>query len=832
MKKLTRNVSLLLLAVALLYSVDGFSQSKEKKQLKQRREVQRSRLRSRDSLMRSLTRSDTSINSRLQRIEQYVNTFNQIDNSLGEGIDTVEIGEQIPRVIRSIDRISKAAQTHKSATLRYLFVLRDNLDRLQTELDGWQSDMQDVDSKLIQNQNDILKFSRDTTLRTTSTDTAMRHSFIVQVHHLRVLWRHTDSLNRNILLQVNFLQDKIGMSYTKVLDESDEIDNKIKGFAMKAINGESDYLWKTKPTYNDFREALNRTITLDGLLLTYFFRNDITQHAVAIAMIVLIFTWLLYNRNKVLSKADNHEAVSQQAGYLYYHPVLSALLVAAIIVPLLYDHPPTVLIELFFLISLILSTILIRKELSDKTYRFLLKLLFITIIYAISNLFIEIANIDRYIVLALSALSIAIASQYLAEVKKSPEGHLPRTKLALRIFIALQIVSVILNITGRFSLSKIAGVTAVFNLWLILSLYVAIKVILEGLFLNFEAKKGSKSIINWMDYELVKKKFRNTLILAGTILWLFILLQNLNIDDWARDNIGDFLNQSQSIANTSFTFGGFVIFILVIWLSSIVSKIISYFYDVSARRVTDLSVLRRKNRTSALIIRIGVFTVGFLLAVAASGFPLDKLTIIISAFGVGIGFGLQNIVNNLVSGLILAFEKPINIGDVIEVDGHTGTMKEIGIRSSKVITGDGSEVIIPNGDFISHQVVNWTLSNSNRQIDLRVITAYGVDVHKVRELFKGLLLNREDIMSTPAPAVFVNNVSESAVEFKLLFWEADISSTGELRSKILTEVYELISRENIPLPGTQKDINLHFPEGIPMGNATTEKPKGNKTEPK
>jgi potassium efflux system protein len=89
------------------------------------------------------------------------------------------------------------------------------------------------------------------------------------------------------------------------------------------------------------------------------------------------------------------------------------------------------------------------------------------------------------------------------------------------------------------------------------------------------------------------------------------------------------------------------------------------------------------------------------------------LTIIISAFGIGIGFGLQNIVNNLVSGLILAFEKPIQIGDIIEVGNRSGTMKEIGVRSSKILTSDGSEVIIPNGDLFPQHVVNWTLSNNN-----------------------------------------------------------------------------------------------------------------------
>ncbi|MEB0250224.1 mechanosensitive ion channel, partial [Mucilaginibacter sp. 5B2] len=164
------------------------------------------------------------------------------------------------------------------------------------------------------------------------------------------------------------------------------------------------------------------------------------------------------------------------------------------------------------------------------------------------------------------------------------------------------------------------------------------------------------------------------------------------------------------------------------------------------------------------------------LAITASGFPLDKITIIISAFGIGIGFGLQNIVNNLVSGLILAFEKPIQIGDIIEVDNRSGTIMEIGIRSSKIATSDGAEVIIPNGDLISHHVINWTLSNNNRRIELIIGVAYGSDIERVKGILTDLLCNREEIMDNPAPLIFVHNLTENSVDFRLLFWAADIST--------------------------------------------------------
>jgi potassium efflux system protein len=818
MHRIIKIIPLIVLSIAVFSSFNGFAQSKNKKKLTIKREVERKALHSRDSLMRSLTKSDTSINSLLQRVEQYTTTFNQISNSLADGLDTADVSQQLPPVIKRIDKINTVAKTHKSSTLRYLFVLRDNLDRIQSELDGWQTDLEDVNTKLVQNETDLLKFYRDTILKTVPSDSLVRKTYFAQLKEVRLLWHKTDSTNRSALLKVNLLQDKIAISYTKTLDESDQIDSKVKGFALKAISGESDYIWDADLQYDNFKSALNSTLKLNGFLFNYFILNETETHLIGFLFLLLVFSWIIYNRTKALKNQDNPQQLFVEANYICKKPVVSSLLVVTAIAPYFYNHPPVVFLETFFLVSIILSFILISKELPKTIFNFLISLFVIAIFYSISNLFIEASNIDRFVILLLSVISIITGFVFYKKVKKEPDNHLPYSGLALKIFIGLQILSMLLNVTGRFSLAKIIGVTAVFNLWMLVILFLVVNIIIQGLFLQFQIKRGPNSFINWIDYNLVQKKFRNTLLLVASLLWLFFLLQNLNIEDWTVDSATDILNESRSIGGASFTFGGFVIFIFVIWVSSIASKLISYLYDISAQRVTDLSVAKKKNRTSALIIRMAVFSVGFLLAVAASGFPLDKLTIIISAFGVGIGFGLQNIVNNLVSGLILAFEKPINIGDVIQVDGHMGTMKEIGIRSSRVVTGDGSEVIIPNGDLISHQVVNWTLSNSNRQIELRIITAYGVDINKVKDILKDLLSNRDDIMSSPAPAVFLNNVDENAVEFKVLFWETDISTTSSLKSQVLTEIYQAIGKEGIPLPSTQKDIYLHFPEGIPLSN--------------
>lgn len=807
------------LLLVTIFSVNAVSaQTKNITSERSKRELARKRMHSRDSLLRSITKADTSINGLLQRVEQYAATYNQTYNSLSQGLDTTDISQQLPPVIKRIDKIQKLADTHKSSTLRYLFVLNDNLDHIQDKLNEWQTDLSDINDKLVQNQKDLLKFSSDTLMRIIPSDSIMRITYLAQRKAVFKLWHKSDSLNRADLLKLNLLQDKISVSYNKTLDESDQIDSKIKNFAMKAISGESDYIWNTGLDYASFKRALNSTIKLNNLLFDYFTKSQGPTHLAAIAFLVIILSWIFYTRSKALKNNASPDVTFEQAPFIYKHPLASALIVVSAIAPYFYDNPPEVFLEVFFLLAIVLTLLLIRKRSTPLT-NFLTVMMVLAVVYGISNLFIEIANIDRYVTLFLSVISIITAYKYYKIHKANPENSFPQTGTVLRIFLTLQILSLLLNITGRFSLAKIIGVTAVFNMWELLIFYIVVQILIEGLYLQFQVKKGGNSIINWMDYKQVENKFKSTLLLAAALLWLFILAQNLNIDDWVSDNLTDILSQQHSIAGATFQVGGFVTFIIVIWLSSIVSRVISYLFDVSAQRGNDLSALKKKNRTSTLIIRIAVFSVGFLLAVAFSGFPLDKLTIIISAFGVGIGFGMQNIVNNLVSGLILAFEKPIQIGDIIEVGGASGTMATIGIRSSKLITGDGSEVIIPNGDLISNRVTNWTLSNTNRQVSLIIQTAYGSDINNIKNILNSLLCNREDIMTKPAPSIFVNNITESFVEFKVFFWVADINTMSSLKSHILTDIYQEFMKNKIDLPAPQKDFYLHFPEGQPFGNS-------------
>lgn len=824
MHKIVKVTTYLLLFITLFSGVDALAQTKKKK-TRSKRDSLRASILSRDSLLRTLKKSDTSTNNLLQKVEYYTSAFNQIKGNLSKKIDTVDISTQLPRYEKSVGIIKSLIDDDKSSTLRYLFTIRDVLTRLGDQLDGWQDQLADINSKMIQNQTDLNAISKDSTLKILPSDSSLATTFLIQKIAIDSKYHRLDTVNKKLMVKIGLLQNRTSSVYISVLDLKDQIDQKIRDFGERALSAEYSDIWNMKASEgSDFKEALSKTATMNSKLFSFFISRDILTHLAGLVVLLGFLAWIYSSRKKILKTNDAPEGVFNQANYVTSYPITSSVIVAFTLVPNFYDHPPVVVLETFFVILIAAILYISKKTCPKPLFNYLLQLFIITNIYCISNLFIQVTNADRIAVLILGLASAYISIRLLPAVRKAPEDFLPHTGIVLKIFIALQLASFVCNVFGRFSLAKIIGVTAVHNLWLAMAMYYIVQIFMEALFLQLEASKNSNNLSSYIDFQLLKNKFRSVLTVLVSLLWIVMLTQNLSVEDSVFDHIEAFLTTNRSIGgtNTVFTFQSVIIFIAVIWLSSITSKIVSYLYDVSAKHKHDMDVLKKKNRTSTLLIRIGVIAIGFFLAVAASGVPIDKITIIISAFGIGIGFGLQNIVNNLVSGLILAFEKPIQVGDIIEVDSRSGTILDIGIRASKIATADGAEVIIPNGDLISHHVINWTLSNNNRRVELIISAAYGADIDKVKGLLKGVLDAHNDIIQIPEPSVLLHNLTSGSVDFRILFWAADISTWVGLKSQILADIYEVLTKEGIQLP--QQDVHLIWPqETLVISTPTKEK---------
>ncbi len=229
-----------------------------------------------------------------------------------------------------------------------------------------------------------------------------------------------------------------------------------------------------------------------------------------------------------------------------------------------------------------------------------------------------------------------------------------------------------------------------------------------------------------------------------------------------------------------------VLFFGILIISAIVSRIVSFFASDKIPVHTSSAEQHRIGLGSwILLIRIAIISMGLFLAVAAAGMPLDRITILLGALGVGVGLGLQALVSNLVSGLILAFEKPVNVGDFIEVAGKTGTIKSIGFRSSVVTAIDGSSLIIPNGDLLNDHLVNWSQGRGYRRVELVVSVAYGTDVNKLLPLLNDAMQTNKRILTTPPPVAFAETFNESSIDLKLFFWIAHPREWREVKREVM-----------------------------------------------
>ena len=183
------------------------------------------------------------------------------------------------------------------------------------------------------------------------------------------------------------------------------------------------------------------------------------------------------------------------------------------------------------------------------------------------------------------------------------------------------------------------------------------------------------------------------------------------------------------------------------------------------------------------------------MALAAAGFEVSQLAIVVGALGVGIGLGLQSVVNNFVSGLILMFERPIQPGDVVEVGGTSGKVREIGMRATTLSTFEGADVVVPNGMLLNEKLINWTLSDMDRRIDVNVGVAYGTDPRKVLDLLMEVaVVHAPASRPQPAPTVLFVGFGASSLDFGIRAWTNNFGDWVKIRSDLDVRVYDALGR--------------------------------------
>lgn len=244
-------------------------------------------------------------------------------------------------------------------------------------------------------------------------------------------------------------------------------------------------------------------------------------------------------------------------------------------------------------------------------------------------------------------------------------------------------------------------------------------------------------------------------------------------------------------------------FVALTWISGRFRKILV------SRILVKANIEPSVRESIGTVTKFLIILIGTIIIIQTAGIDMTAITLVAGALGVGIGFGLQNITDNFISGIIILFEKPIKVGDRIEVGEIQGNVTNISFRATQVLTNDNISVIVPNSQFISNQVINWSHNDRNIRFRIPVGVSYNEDPDKIRELLLQVADANPHVLKTPPPSVLFDAYGDNSLNFFLAVWTATHTDRPRvLKSELYFEIFRKFKAEGVEIPFPQRDIHL------------------------
>ncbi len=529
---------------------------------------------------------------------------------------------------------------------------------------------------------------------------------------------------------------------------------------------------------------------------------------------LLLFIGAIYFKKKMDVMEELKGSPSLELSFFFVSkPLSSSLLLAVILINAFFAEAPA---DIKDLVRLILVIPIVRilpsiLPLIRKRYFYLSALVFIVSI--LSEVFTEMIIFNRLLLLGNGMLCLLVFYSVIKDktILIGQKGGLSKFQLNVVRFGLISIVlSLLINAIGNMYLSTIlfnGAITLVYGGVIIFSASAVLKSFMQ-LIVRHRTAVDLNVFRNYPD-EILKWVFKIINWLA-VIYWLYLTSSNYLIFDSIYDGIEKLLTNPLELGSVKITMGNILAFFLTLILTLYISKFIRFILKDEV--FTHFEMPRGVPGAITMIVRLSLLGFGFILAFGAAEIDISNITIIFGALGVGIGFGLQNIFNNLVSGLILAFERPIQVGDVLQISNLNlmGEVKEIGIRASTIRTFDGAEVVVPNGNLISNEMVNWTLSDRRKRQELLVGVSYGTDMASVLKILDSVVNEQEGVLKKPSPFIIFKGFGDSSLDFRVLFW-THFDFGLSTKSRVGIAIDEAFKKEGITIPFPQRDLHIQSP---------------------
>ena len=737
----------------------------------------------------SVKRRTDTLRTKLVRTRNALNHINASSKTIAAPkqvrLDISDVKKRVEPIREELRDPKKPIDNKRLAG--YSILLKSSQDKLGTYRKALSRSVADLQSSA----KELGKLKKDTVLNVSKNDSAASLAYTLQIAAVKQKLQMADRSVSSSLDTVNHLLSDVSEAYLQITDLQSDVSERLKTSSPSAFKQETSYLWSAPKETNQTNIAnnLSTTYAWQNKVLNDFFNSTWDDRLIAILLGGVFFLWVFLGFRK--AKLPDQQKLIGELNFRHISPVpiTGAIIVMLVLSPLCQPDAPFQYMEIIHLLLLIALSIFFWKRLESSELRYWLFMVALFVVIELTT-----AAVHDSLFLRLWFIFLNLSSLYFGFVfsRKLLRAEVAQSLIrpVMVIYLILNILAVLMNIFGRMSLAKSFTGTAIIGITEVIGLSVFIQLFTDALELQVKLSACNGGLFSRLDVPSTRLSFKKLLSGLAIIIWLLVFMINLGVSKDVWSFINRLLDNKRTFGSISFTIGNVLFFALILYLSNLFQKNIGVLFG--EKRVTFNNEIEHGN-SKLTLFRLIIAIVGVLLAVTASGIPLDKLTVVLGALSVGIGLGMQNIVNNFVSGIILIFEKPFQIGDFVELADKKGKIQDIGIRASKMLTQQGSEVIIPNGDLISNRFTNWTTNSAYVQSEIILKVAIAVDLSVVTKILQEEIAQATDTVKNYPPDILINSIGADAMELRILIWISSIYAEPVFKSSLFGK---LIGRFN------------------------------------
>lgn len=710
------------------------------------------------------------------------------------------------RVRQDIENLSKQVAPLKTRLNQARrLISTDTLQNYATVLKRSQAKLSSYRKSLVRSSGDLrgshtvlLELLKDSILFTSKPDSARSPAVAAQLERLDYQMRNADRSVTTGLDTVTRLLNDVSAAYLQVADLQSTVNDRLKAAPTGKLDKEAAYIWSAPKENVKTNIATNLSTTYQGQdqVFLNFLNGTWGDRMLALLLAGLFFIWVFLNYRKATLPEQQKIIGTLNFRHITAVPATGAIIVMLVLSPLCQPDAPFQYMEVVHFLLLVALSVFFWKRLAGHDLRYWLFMVFLFLVIELTTAAVHDSLFLRlwFILLNLSSLyfGIVFSRKLLAE-----EVVKQLIRPVLAIYLLLNCLAVVMNIFGRMSLAKAFTGTAIIGITEVIGLAVFVQLLTDALELQIKLSSCGGGLFSRVDIPSARLSFKKILGGLSVIIWLLLFMINLGVSKQVWGFVSQLLDNKRTFGSLNFTIGNVLFFAIILYLSNLFQKHIGVLFgEQSSLKFTN----QVEHKSSKLtLLRLVVAVVGVLFAVTASGIPLDKLTVVLGALSVGIGLGMQNIVNNFVSGIILIFEKPFQIGDFVELADKKGKIQDIGIRASKMLTQQGAEVVIPNGDLVSNRFTNWTINSAYVQSEIILKVSMATDLDKAYGIIEDELGKSDALVKSEQPEILINSISGDTVELRILIWISSVYAEPAFKNQFFRSLISRFNAEQIKL---------------------------------